>query len=262
MLRIVDKPLIQYAVEDVYDAGIGEMIFVNVRHKRAIEDHFDTAFELQVALGNANKNALLQLVPDIKPSDVTCFYVRKPRPLGLGHAVLFAEPLIGHDPFAVLLATDLMVADPSIMRQLVEAYTNIQSSVIAAQNAPPLQTNRCGMVDVLGLTDTLLPQEGLVEKPDPSVAPSTLAVAGRYVLSGRVFKHIGQKRRCAGGEIQLTDGIASMLSEEPVYALRYQGRRYDCGTQAGLLKATVDLALARSDVGATFRQYLKNSVVL
>lgn len=262
MLPILDKPLIQYAVEDAYDAGIREMIFVSVRHKRAIEVHLDTAFQLVIALENADKNPLLQLFPDSKPSDMACFYVGKPRPMGLGYAVLCAEPPIEHEPFAVSLASDLMVAEPSIIRQLIDAYTNIQSSVIAAQNVPPLQTNLCGKVDVLGLTDTMVPQVGLVKKPDPSVAPSALAVAGRYVLSGRVLKHIRQQRRSAGGEIQLTDGIAAMLSEKSVYALRHQGRRYDCGTQAGFLKVTVDLALARSDVGATFCQHLKTSVVL
>jgi UTP--glucose-1-phosphate uridylyltransferase len=257
MLPIVDKPLIQYAVEEAYEAGIRDMIFVTGRHKRAIEDHFDVAFELEAALERSNKTALLELVRNIKPDDMNCFYVRQPRPLGLGHAVLCAQHIVGNEPFAVLLADDLMVGEPPVMQQLVEAHLQHQASVVATQNVPPSQTNRYGIVDVCGSTDALAPISSLVEKPEPSQAPSTYAIAGRYVLSSRVFHYIRQQDQGAGGEIQLTDAIAAMLSEEAVYALRYEGRRYDCGNQAGFLEATVDLALAKADISEAFRQYLQ-----
>ena len=260
MLPIVDKPLIQYAVEEAYEAGIRDMIFVTGRHKRAIEDHFDVAHELEAALERSNKTALLELIRDIKPDDMNCFYVRQPRPLGLGHAVLCAQPIVGNEPFAVLLADDLMVGEPPVMQQLVEAHLQHQASVIATQDVPPSQTNRYGIIDVRGSTDALAPISNLVEKPEPSQAPSTYAIAGRYVLSSRVFHHIRRQNQGAGGEIQLTDAIAAMLSEEAVYALRYEGRRYDCGNQAGFLQATVDLALARADVGEAFRQYLQQKI--
>lgn len=257
MLPVVDKPLIQYAVEEAYAAGIREMIFVTGRHKRAIEDHFDTAFELESALEASQKHDLLAMVHAIKPDDMTCVYVRQPRPLGLGHAVLCAEPLVGDEPFAVLLADDLMLGQPPVMAQMVDAYAKVGSSILAVQDVPSHETKRYGIVDTQGVSGDLVVIKGLVEKPAPEVAPSTLAVAGRYVLNPSVFAHIRQQSAGAGGELQLTDGIAGLMRDESVYAYRYKGARYDCGTQAGFLEATVHLALNRVDLQADFKQYLR-----
>mgnify|MGYP000975178381 FL=1 len=257
MLPVVDKPLIQYAVEEAYAAGIREMIFVTGRHKRAIEDHFDTAFELESALEASQKHDLLAMVHAIKPDDMTCVYVRQPRPLGLGHAVLCAEPLVGDEPFAVLLADDLMLGQPPVMAQMVDAYAKVGSSILAVQDVPSHETKRYGIVDTQGVKGDLVVIKGLVEKPAPEVAPSTLAVAGRYVLNPSVFAHIRQQSAGAGGELQLTDGIAGLMRDESVYAYRYNGARYDCGTQAGFLEATVHLALNRVDLQADFKQYLR-----
>lgn len=257
MLPVVDKPLIQYAVEEAYAAGIREMIFVTGRHKRAIEDHFDTAFELESALEASQKHDLLAMVHAIKPDDMTCVYVRQPRPLGLGHAVLCAQPLVGDEPFAVLLADDLMLGQPPVMAQMVDAYAKVGSSILAVQDVPSHETKRYGIVDTQGVSGDLVVIKGLVEKPAPEVAPSTLAVAGRYVLNPSVFAHIRQQSAGAGGELQLTDGIAGLMRDESVYAYRYNGARYDCGTQAGFLEATVHLALNRVDLQADFKQYLR-----
>ena len=257
MLPVVDKPLIQYAVEEAYAAGVREMIFVTGRHKRAIEDHFDTAFELESALEASQKHDLLAMVRAIKPDDMTCVYVRQPRPLGLGHAVLCAEPLVGDEPFAVLLADDLMLGQPPVMAQMVDAYAKVGSSILAVQDVPAHDTKRYGIVDTQGVNGDLVVIKGLVEKPAPEVAPSTLAVAGRYVLNPSVFAHIRQQSAGAGGELQLTDGIAGLMRDESVYAYRYNGARYDCGTQAGFLEATVHLALSRVDLQADFKQYLR-----
>ena len=257
MLPVVDKPLIQYAVEEAYAAGVREMIFVTGRHKRAIEDHFDTAFELESALEASQKHDLLAMVRAIKPDDMTCVYVRQPRPLGLGHAVLCAEPLVGDEPFAVLLADDLMLGQPPVMAQMVDAYAKVGASILAVQDVPAHDTKRYGIVDTQGVNGDLVVIKGLVEKPAPEVAPSTLAVAGRYVLNPSVFAHIRQQSVGAGGELQLTDGIAGLMRDESVYAYRYNGARYDCGTQAGFLEATVHLALSRVDLQADFKQYLR-----
>lgn len=257
MLPVVDKPLIQYAVEEAYAAGVREMIFVTGRHKRAIEDHFDTAFELESALEASQKHDLLAMVRAIKPDDMTCVYVRQPRPLGLGHAVLCAEPLVGDEPFAILLADDLMLGQPPVMAQMVDAYAKVGSSILAVQDVPAHDTKRYGIVDTQGVNGDLVVIKGLVEKPAPEVAPSTLAVAGRYVLNPSVFAHIRQQSAGAGGELQLTDGIAGLMRDESVYAYRYNGARYDCGTQAGFLEATVHLALNRVDLQADFKQYLR-----
>ena len=257
MLPVVDKPLIQYAVEEAYAAGIREMIFVTGRHKRAIEDHFDTAFELESALEASQKHDLLAMVHAIKPDDMTCVYVRQPRPLGLGHAVLCAASLVGDEPFAVLLADDLMLGQPPIMAQMVAAYDRVGASVLAVQDVPLADTKRYGIVDTQGVRGDLVAISGLVEKPSPETAPSTLAVAGRYVLTPAIFDHIRGQSTGAGGELQLTDGIAALMRKEAVHALRYDGQRFDCGTQAGFLEATVHLALARPELEGAFKTYLR-----
>jgi UTP--glucose-1-phosphate uridylyltransferase len=257
MLPVVDKPLIQYAVEEAYAAGVREMIFVTGRHKRPIEDHFDMTYELEVALEQAGKDELLRVVRGVKPDDMECVYVRQAQALGLGHAVLCGQRLIGNDPFAVLLADDLMVGTPPVLAQMVEQYDEWRASILAVQEVPAEQTNRYGIVAGTVVNDRLMDVNRIVEKPNPDVAPSRLGVAGRYILTPGVFREIENQPRGVGGEIQLTDGIAGLLRREKVFAYRYHGERYDCGSKDGFLKANVQLALAHPQLGAGFREYLK-----
>ena len=265
MLPVVDKPLIQYAVEEAYAAGIRHMIFVTGRNKRAIEDHFDTAYELENELEVAGKSALLNLVRSLQPADMSCAFVRQPRSLGLGHAVLCAEHMVGNEPFAVLLADDLMagpVGGQSVLAQMAEQFETLGQSVLAVQEVPLDHTRRYGIVAGAALGGAanarLLAVSALVEKPAPELAPSRMAVAGRYILTPAVFKHIRSQKPGVGGELQLTDGIASLLAEERVYSYQYEGKRYDCGSKDGFLEATVELALQHPEVGAHFKAYLKN----
>ena len=260
MLPIVDKPLIQYAVEEAYAAGIRHMIFVTGRSKRAIEDHFDTAYELEAELEASHKNELLDLVRSIKPDDMDCSYVRQARMLGLGHAVLCAQALVGNEPFAVLLADDLMIGEeggPGVLAQMVDVFERVRTSVLAVQEVPREHVRRYGIVAGEAAGDRLLRVRQMVEKPSPEQAPSSMGVAGRYILTPAVFEQIRHQPRGAGGEIQLTDGIARLLGTEGVHAFRYAGKRYDCGSKQGFLEATVELALKHPQVGDEFRQYLK-----
>lgn len=257
MLPVVDKPLIQYAVEEAYAAGIREMIFVTGRHKRPIEDHFDMTFELEVALEQAGKQELLQVVRSVKPDDMECIYIRQPQALGLGHAVLCAQRLIGNHPFAVLLADDLMVGEPPVLKQMVDQFKEWRASILAVQEVPPEHTRRYGIVAGTQVSERMLEVSRIVEKPAPEVAPSSLGVAGRYLLTPGVFHEIATQPRGVGGEIQLTDGISSLLRREKVFAYRYQGKRYDCGSKQGFLEANVELALAHPQIGPTFREFLK-----
>ena len=268
MLPVVDKPLIQYAVEEAYEAGIRDMVFVTGRSKRAIEDHFDTAYELESELEQAGKQEMLELVRSISPADMNCLFVRQPRSLGLGHAVLCAEPLVGQEPFAVLLADDLMVGDrvngssgPGVMAQMTAAFAKQGRSLLAVQEVPPEHTRRYGIVKGEAAGGPLLRVEQIVEKPAPEVAPSRMGVAGRYVLTPRIFEEIRNQPRGVGGEIQLTDAIARLMAHETVYAYQYQGKRYDCGSKEGFLEATVELALQHPQVGAQFRAYLKGQAL-
>ena len=261
MLPVVDKPLIQYAVEEAYAAGIRHMIFVTGRNKRAIEDHFDTAYELEIELEVAGKHELLNIVRSMQPADMSFSFVRQPRSLGLGHAVLCAEHMVGNEPFAVLLADDLMAGPPggqSVLTQMAEQFKTRQQSVLAVQEVPLEQTRRYGIVAGQKTTDRLMKVSAMVEKPAPEVAPSRMAVAGRYILTPAVFKHIRSQQPGVGGELQLTDGIASLMLEESVYAFEYQGKRYDCGSKEGFLEATVELALQHPEVGVRFKAYLKS----
>jgi UTP--glucose-1-phosphate uridylyltransferase len=244
MLPVVDKPLIQYAVEEAYAAGIRQMIFVNGRNKRAIPDHFDTAFELETELEAAGKKELLALVHSIKPDDMECIYIRQPKALGLGHAVLCAQCVVVNEPFAVLLADDLMVGKPPVLKQMVDQFSEWQASILAVQEVP-------------AISDRLMDLTHMVEKPAPEDAPSRLGVAGRYILTPGVFREIATQPRGVGGEIQLTDGIAALMRREKVFAFRYDGKRYDCGSKEGFLQANVELALAHPELGASFREYLK-----
>jgi UTP--glucose-1-phosphate uridylyltransferase len=262
MLPVVDKPLIQYAVEEAYAAGIRHMIFVTGRNKRAIEDHFDTAYELETELEAAAKHDLLQLVRSVQPSDMDCSYVRQPRSLGLGHAVLCAEHLVGTSPFAVLLADDLMVAPAStggVLCQMVRQFEALNAAqrgcMLAVQEVPPEHTQRYGMVGGQLVGERLMQLDRLVEKPAPALAPSSWGVAGRYVLTPEVFASMRAQPQGVGGEIQLTDGIAGLIGQQPVYAYQYDGVRYDCGSKQGFLQATVELALQHPEVGAEFAQY-------
>jgi UTP--glucose-1-phosphate uridylyltransferase len=260
MLPVVDKPLIQYAVEEAYAAGIRHMVFVTGRNKRAIEDHFDTAYELENELAQSGKQALLDLVRSVQPDDMLCSYVRQPRALGLGHAVLCAEHLTEGAPFAVLLADDLMIGPPGgqpVLAQMVKAFARLGNSVIAVQEVPQEHVRRYGIVAGTADGERLLKVSQMVEKPAPEQAPSRMAVAGRYVLTPAVFEQIRRQPRGAGGEIQLTDGIAGLLASEAVHAYQFQGKRYDCGSKEGFLEATVELALAHPEVGQHFRDYLR-----
>ena len=259
MLPVVDKPLIQYAVEEAYAAGIRQMIFINGRSKRSIPDHFDTAFELEYELEAAGKKELLAMVHSIKPDDMECIYIRQAKAQGLGHAVLCAQSVVINEPFAVLLADDLMVGKPPVLQQMVEQFNEWQASILAVQEVPEEQTKRYGIVagsPVPG-NDRLMDLTHMVEKPDPKDAPSRLGVAGRYILTPGVFREIASQPRGVGNEIQLTDGIAALMRREKVFAYRYDGRRYDCGSKEGFLEANVELALAHPQLGAGFREYLK-----
>jgi UTP--glucose-1-phosphate uridylyltransferase len=258
MLPVVDKPLIQYAVEEAYAAGVREMIFVTGRHKRPIEDHFDMTFELEVALEQAGKQELLDVVHSVKPKDMECIYVRQAQALGLGHAVLCARRLVGNEPFAVLLADDLMVGEKPVMQQMVEQFNDWRASIIAVQEVPPEHTRRYGIVAGTQVNDQLMDISRIVEKPAPEQAPSSWGVAGRYILTAGVFHEIANQPRGVGGEIQLTDGIAGLLRREKVFAYRYDGKRYDCGSKEGFLQANVELALKHKELGKGFREYLQN----
>lgn len=260
MLPVVDKPLIQYAVEEAVEAGITEMVFITGRNKRAIEDHFDTAYELENELESAGKHALLELVQNVIPKNINCIYIRQPAALGLGHAVLCARPVIGDEPFAVLLADDLMDPDPgcpSVITQMMHRYQEEGASIIAVQDVPREFTNQYGIVSGTHYKDRMEKMYGIVEKPAPKDAPSTLAVAGRYILSGKIFSYLEKLGKGSGGEIQLTDGIAALLKDEAVFAYRCAATRYDCGSKLGYLKASVALGLKHADVGGEFANYLQ-----
>jgi UTP--glucose-1-phosphate uridylyltransferase len=258
MMPIVDKPLIQYAVEEAVAAGITDMIFVTGRSKRSIEDHFDKAYELEAELERRGKAELLEYVRNLLPRNINCIYIRQSEPLGLGHAVLCARPAVGNEPFAVLLADDLIDGTPPVMQQMAGVFDYYRTSVIGVQQVPLADTCSYGIVDSKPMSETLEQIKAIVEKPQPEDAPSTLAVVGRYVLTPRIFHHLEKVGKGSGGEIQLTDGIAALLAEEQVLAYRYKGTRYDCGSKLGYLEATVAYGLKHPEVGADFRARLKS----
>ena len=257
MLPVVDKPLIQYAVEEAAAAGITDMIFVTGRNKRAIEDHFDKAFELETELEAKGKTALLELVRGVLPAGCRCIFIRQAEPLGLGHAVLCARPVVGDEPFAVLLADELIDALPPVTAQLAAQYNRDGFSIVGVSEVPPEQTSRYGIVSTSSPQAALARITGIVEKPAAGTAPSTLAVMGRYVLNAAIFELLAALKPGAGGEIQLTDGIAKLLTRETVHALRFAGTRYDCGSKLGYLQATVELGVRHPEVGAEFADYLR-----
>ena len=259
MLPIVDKPLIQYAAEEAIAAGCDELIFVTSASKRAIEDHFDKNYEMEAELEKRGKKALLKIVREVVPPGVSCVYVRQAEPLGLGHAVLCAKPVVGDEPFAVILADDLIDGtDKSCLRQMVSVFKYHRSSVLGVEEVPKSETDKYGIVKAELFGDRISRVNAIVEKPNPKDAPSNLAVVGRYILTPRVFELLETTERGAGGEIQLTDAIARLLLEEQVIAYQFQGTRYDCGSKLGYLMATVEYALKHKELSEDFRNYLNS----
>jgi len=256
MLPIVDKPLIQFAVEEAAAAGITDMIFINGRNKRAIEDHFDKAYELETELAARNKTELLDIVQGVLPRGINCIYIRQAEALGLGHAVLCAEPVIGADLFAVLLADDLIDAEVPVMRQMTEIVNREHYSVIGVMTVPESDVGSYGIVETEVLEERTGRITRIVEKPKPGTTPSTLSVVGRYILTPRIFHHLRTMSAGAGGEIQLTDGIERLLGDEKVLAYQFEGRRYDCGTKLGYLEAMVDYGLKHAETGLEFARFL------
>jgi UTP--glucose-1-phosphate uridylyltransferase len=257
MLPIVDKPLIQYAVEEAAAAGITEMIFVTGRNKRAIEDHFDKAYELETELERKNKDVLLHMVRSVLPGGVRCIYIRQAEPLGLGHAVLCAQPAVGDDAFAVILADDLMDSQPPAMACMAQVFSREGTSLLGVEEVPRDQTQSYGIVTIERMDGDMARIRSIVEKPRPAEAPSNLAVIGRYVLTPRIFDLLGEVTPGAGGEIQLTDAISQLLSHERVLAVRLPGRRFDCGSKLGYLQATVEYGVRHPEVGQDFARFLK-----
>ena len=257
MLPVVDKPLIQYAVEEAVEAGITQMVFITGRFKRTIEDHFDKAYELEAELEARGKNKLLEQARDILPKNVSCIYVRQAEALGLGHAILCAKPVVGNEPFAVILADDLIDAKPGVMKQMVDVYAQERCSLLAVQNVPREETSSYGIVRTETGERGMHRITGMVEKPKPDAAPSTLAVVGRYILGAEIFDHLERVKPGAGGEIQLTDGIASLLNKQRALAYEFQGVRYDCGSKLGYLQANVLYAMRHPEIGAGFREFLR-----
>jgi UTP--glucose-1-phosphate uridylyltransferase len=261
MMPIVDKPLIQYAVEEAVAAGITELIFVTSSSKRAIEDHFDSNYELESSLLERGKIELLEIVRDILPDGVTCAYIRQKSPQGLGHAVLCAKQLIMNEPFAVLLADDLIDGgNQSCLQQMVDAFEYSQSSIVAVESIPRSETRKYGVVDIGAGKMPIAAIQSIIEKPEPEKAPSTLGVVGRYILTPRIFQLLENTSRGSGGEIQLTDGIAKLLVDEDVYALQFQGKRYDCGSKLGYLEATIAFALKHPELAHDFKATLQGFV--
>jgi len=259
MLPVVDKPLIQYAAEEAEAGGATHLVFITGRHKRSIEDHFDKAYELESELESAGKDKLLEIVRTILPPHVSCIYLRQPEALGLGHAVLCAKPVVGNEPFAILLADDLIHNDAKgVVEQMAEVHERTGASVLSVEEVPPDETNKYGIVETEEQSDGTLRVVSIVEKPAPEVAPSNLAVVGRYLLTPTIFEKLEQTQPGAGGEIQLTDAIAALIQEEPVIAYPFEGKRYDCGSKEGYLEATVEYALSHPELGESFRAYLKS----
>ncbi len=259
MLPVVDKPLIQYAAEEAVEAGIKELIFVTGRTKRAIPDHFDKAYELEAELEAKGKTKLLELVRNVIPDDVVCIYIRQAEALGLGHAVLCAKPVVGNEPFAIILADDLIDGQPkNCLAQMMDVFRKHGSSVLGVERVPEEHTNQYGIVATQPIEGRISAVKQIVEKPKPAEAPSNLGVVGRYILTPRIFPLLETIGRGAGGEIQLTDAIAKLLDEQQVLAYEFQGKRYDCGSKLGYLQATVEYALKHPDLAEDFRHYLQS----
>lgn len=257
MLPIVDKPLIQYAAEEAIAAGATELIFITGRNKRSIEDHFDEASELEASLEASGKKELLATLKGILPSHVSCIFIRQPKALGLGHAVLCAKPVVGDSPFSVILADDLIDGDVSATKQMADVYLENGGSILGVEDVLPSETGSYGIVDAQSINADLLKVSSMVEKPKPEEAPSTLAVVGRYILTPKIFECLEKVKPGKGDEIQLTDGISDLMQFEDVYAYRFTGKRFDCGSKLGFMKANVELALKHPELNQSFAQYLK-----
>jgi len=258
MLPIVDKPLIQYAVEEAMQSGITELIFVTGRNKRSIEDHFDKNVELETSLIASNKNLLFESIRSIIPSHVKCIYIRQSEPLGLGHAVLQAKTIINDEPFAVLLADDLTDANTPVLKQLIIQHEKEQASVIAIEDIPKEKTLQYGIVDVSGSKNNLYKINSIVEKPQPKDAPSTLGVIGRYVFNPEIFDCLEKIKPGKGGEIQLTDAIQMLLGHQSIFAYQFEGKRYDCGDKLGFMKANIEFSKKHPEIGKEFIEFLKS----
>jgi UTP--glucose-1-phosphate uridylyltransferase len=259
MLPIVDKPLMQYAVEEAVAAGIDTLVFITGRSKNSIMDHYDKAYEMEKELETRNKTEILNLLRSIVPSHVSCTFIRQPEALGLGHAVYCALPVVGDEPFAVILPDDLIEdGDRGCMKQMVDLYAQTQSSVLGVERVDPSETDKYGIVRTGESKGKYAPVEHIVEKPKPDVAPSNLAVVGRYILNPGIFDKIKNTGRGAGGEIQLTDAIADLMKDEQVLAYEFEGKRYDCGAKLGFLVANVEYGLLHKELKNDFRAYLKN----
>lgn len=248
MLPVVDKPLIQYAVEEALSAGIEEIIFVTGRKKEALEDHFDRSCELEHTLMARNKDTLLRELDSLVPESGTIIYTRQGEPLGLGHAIWCSRHAVGDEPFAILLADDLVKTDQPVLGKMLAKFEEVQSSIVAVEEIDPVQTDKYGILDVENTGTDLLRIKGMVEKPSPDQAPSNLAIVGRYILTPEIYTQLSRKERGAGGEIQITDAMARLLQEQPIYGYRFKGRRFDCGSKAGFQMANLAYALDRPEI--------------
>ncbi len=257
MLPIVDIPLIQYAAEEAIAAGATELIFITGRNKRSIPDHFDKSYELESELEARGKTQVLEALRGILPKGVSCIYIRQPEALGLGHAVLCARPVVGNEPFSVILADDLIDAKKPALQQMVELFGQQNASILGVEDVAPAETASYGIVDAEPISDRVLQVKGIVEKPKPEDAPSTLAVVGRYILTPAIFDLLEKVAPGKGGEIQLTDGIAALMKQERVLAYRFDGKRFDCGSKLGYMKANVEFALRHPEISAEFTDYLR-----
>ncbi|MBT6884375.1 MAG: UTP--glucose-1-phosphate uridylyltransferase GalU [Rhodospirillaceae bacterium] len=260
MLPIVDKPLIQYALEEAQEAGIEDFVLVTGRGKNLMEDHFDNAYELEAILIERGKEAELDAVQRMMPDPGKLAYTRQRRPLGLGHAIWCARQFIAGEPFAVLLPDDLIQAGPGCLKQMMDAYAEVGGNIVAVEDVPREHTNRYGILDVESEKGALARARGLVEKPDPASAPSTLSIIGRYILQPEVFEHLDKHETGAGGEIQLTDAMAKTIGDVPFHGMRFEGRRFDCGTKIGFVAANVAFAVARDDLNGDIREVIKSII--
>ncbi|MBI9083202.1 MAG: UTP--glucose-1-phosphate uridylyltransferase GalU [Desulfobacterales bacterium] len=260
MLPVVDKPLIQYAVEEALKSGIEEIIFVTGRRKEALEDHFDSSCELEHTLMIRSKDSLLNEIQSLVPESGTIVYTRQSEPLGLGHAIWCARHIVGHEPFAVLLADDLIMTDTPVLKQMLDRFETLQSSMVAIEAVDPSETDKYGILDVESADDGIVRIRGMVEKPAPDQAPSNKAIIGRYILMPEIFSLLEQKERGAGGEIQITDAMARLLKQQPIFGFEFQGQRFDCGNKAGFQMANIAFAMKRPDIREKLLAFMKTFV--
>ncbi|SMC55947.1 UDP-glucose pyrophosphorylase [Desulfocicer vacuolatum DSM 3385] len=258
MLPVVDKPIIQYAVEEAFAAGIEQIIFVTGRGKKALEDHFDRSFELEMTLKNKHKDETLGQIKKLVPPTGTIVYTRQHEPRGLGHAIWCARDIVGDEPFAVLLADDLIKSKVSVLSQMINRFDRLRATIAAVMEVPKEQTNRYGILDAQEIEDNVVRVRGMIEKPDPEDAPSNLAIVGRYILTPKIFDYLGEKELGAGGEIQLTDAMEKLLSDQPVFGYKFEGERFDCGDKAGFQMANLAFAMERPDIRGKLSHFIRN----